>query len=141
MGLAPGFVIDNWQFWVSLVIGMVLAIITLWYTKISGKKTDENVNEKHEELIKKMECIIDHQIQNQPVSSCLNGYPSSYNEILEEAKPLLNATSSYERGLFKAVSGDLKGAESEFDAAINISSYTFQMLLSKRKCKDSSEEL
>jgi len=65
-----------------------------------------------------MECIINHQTQNQPVSSCFNGDPSFYNKILEESKPLLNATSSYERGLSKAISGDLKGAESEFDVAI-----------------------
>ena len=57
--LTPGFIIDNWPLWVSLLV----AVIALLYTKILGQRTDQNVNEKSEQIKKMLECIIDQRVK------------------------------------------------------------------------------
>jgi len=76
------------------------------------KKTKEDIDQAREHI---EECIEDciHSVENQS-----DPIKSHCKKIGEDAKRLQNSSSSYDRGLSKATSGDLVGAEAEFNTAI-----------------------
>ncbi|MGD0952724.1 MAG: tetratricopeptide repeat protein, partial [Methanotrichaceae archaeon] len=143
------------------LFGLLLALLSLYfgypYAKKLSSQNKKDLNQAKQEIIEanarsiaKLERCINERIQ---ISNRGNPTSSFCKEVVEDAKRLQNAGSSYDRGLSKATLGDLDGAEAEFNRAIELqfpilSRYYFQRgnVMSLRKkfkdaCLDYSEAI
>jgi tetratricopeptide (TPR) repeat protein len=85
--------------------------------KIDLNRAKQDSIEANAQSEAKLERFIYERIQ---VGSQGNPANSICEGITEDAKRLQNASSNYDRGLSKAIFGDLDGAEAEFSTAIEL---------------------
>jgi len=112
----PGaFVISLNEGWawaiISIIVAIIVTIIVSHYYYTKSKKDSEKSREHIERCIQK---------RIQAKGTLDESIGDDCKKISEDAKQLQNASSNYDRGLSKAASGDLAGAEAEFNAGINL---------------------
>jgi hypothetical protein len=109
------------------IFAIFLSLLSLYFAYPYAKKLSnqnkmdlnqakQDIIEANAQSVAKLERCIYERIQvgsqGDPANSLCEG-------IAEDAKRLQNASSNYDRGLSKAIFGDLDGAEAEFSTALS----------------------